>query len=701
MKATQLFLGKGWRRTGVINLVLASICGVVILVSLSMSVAQSETGSKLHSRQIYKGRFFQGERFNLIIATPAFKESYRLPVDILTSGGAFSPVQEPVQHNVSEEMVDGYRGATRLIVYQRSDSGIPQTIDSILQQGSKWDSLDVENCLKEYRSPRYRSSYTDLIVNVSSGTNGTQEWLRNQEFELIKGDLHELWDSKVPPDQIKPLLFWTRCRKERFRVEEDNCDLILSQPVSFVKAAGFEDITVKEVIHDYKAINEVDTKSCLAKPVETCQVFLSNGLLLAVLLCVIVKIATCATILMHQQDPSLVTPGDAIESFITDPDIYTRGLATLDIRDSQRFQCSSRDVLTIPNDTYFVSLIRPRQWRGSRHQLGSTILQGAWIETYFSCSIALVGLYMVYVARLNLDSDATFKAFGPSEDVRTIDIIGGLGYLSTLIIINMPQLILSFIYLTINMLHTQLQTEREWSSYGQSHIPLRVSYPEGQQISTYRLQLPYKYSIPLIGTSTFLHWLVSNSMFILIINGRSDLKPSESLRTDFRLPEGTFVGVGYSDLSILFVLIFGTLFVLSPLFVKGVKRKSDMVLGGTNSLVLSAACHVPQSRRLSEGSNTPTRPAQARSESAEGESISTEGLQLIEPDPTSINLTNMEDDREYLVAVSRQRLRWGVTSLPQALKRDISVDNDEQVMHLSFGTEEHGVLPPQVGALYT
>lgn len=110
--------------------------------------------------------------------------------------------------------------------------------------------------------------------------------------------------------------------------------------------------------------------------------------------------------------------------------------------------------------------------------------------------------------------------FGKTQNYTTWQLGGlPLNYLATLIWVNVPQLILSFLYLTVNALHTQLQVEQEWNSYSCQYAPLRVSYPTGDQISTYRLQLPYKYSVPLIAVSILLHWLVSNSLFLLVVEG--------------------------------------------------------------------------------------------------------------------------------------------------------------------------------------
>ncbi len=66
---------------------------------------------------------------------------------------------------------------------------------------------------------------------------------------------------------------------------------------------------------------------------------------------------------------------------------------------------------------------------------------------------------------------------------------------------------------------TRLQVEKEWDSFSQSYQPLRVSYPSGQQVSTYRLQLPYSLSVPLIGISILFHWLASSAIFLYIVDG--------------------------------------------------------------------------------------------------------------------------------------------------------------------------------------
>lgn len=57
-------------------------------------------------------------------------------------------------------------------------------------------------------------------------------------------------------------------------------------------------------------------------------------------------------------------------------------------------------------------------------------------------------------------------------------------------------------------------SEFEWSKYSTEFRALRVTEPQGEQKSTYRLQLPYRFSVPIILVSTLLHWIYSNCIYV-------------------------------------------------------------------------------------------------------------------------------------------------------------------------------------------
>ena len=92
-------------------------------------------------------------------------------------------------------------------------------------------------------------------------------------------------------------------------------------------------------------------------------------------------------------------------------------------------------------------------------------------------------------------------------------------FIASVMLANVPQLILSVTYFAYNALFTRLLAEAEWQSLGVKHRPLRVTRPRGEQWSTYRLQLPYRYSIPLLTISIMLHWFTSNAIFVFWSEG--------------------------------------------------------------------------------------------------------------------------------------------------------------------------------------
>ncbi|KAK3069693.1 hypothetical protein LTR53_011759 [Teratosphaeriaceae sp. CCFEE 6253] len=93
----------------------------------------------------------------------------------------------------------------------------------------------------------------------------------------------------------------------------------------------------------------------------------------------------------------------------------------------------------------------------------------------------------------------------------------GLPAGANILIANAPQLLLSLAYLGYNNILTCMLLAREWAGFLHSPRALRVSDPWGQQQSTYWLQLPYPYSVPLITTLALLHWAVARSLFLVEI----------------------------------------------------------------------------------------------------------------------------------------------------------------------------------------
>lgn len=127
---------------------------------------------------------------------------------------------------------------------------------------------------------------------------------------------------------------------------------------------------------------------------------------------------------------------------------------------------------------------------------------------------------------------------------------------------------------------------KEWRGYAHKRKALRVTSASAEQRSTYWLQLPYRYSIPLLVASGTLHWLVSQSIFLARVTVLDDTgveDPDESIST-----------CGYSNIAIICVIALGVL-VISVGVANGFRKyDSSMPLARSCSAAISAACHPPE-----------------------------------------------------------------------------------------------------------
>lgn len=136
------------------------------------------------------------------------------------------------------------------------------------------------------------------------------------------------------------------------------------------------------------------------------------------------------------------------------------------------------------------------------------------------------------------------------------------GVLSMVLLANAPQLLISIAYFMYNALLTCMLIAVEYDDYAIERKHLRVSWPRGDQRSTYYLSLPYRYSIPLLVASALLHWLVSQSIFFVEIVP-FDLHGVQSA--------GEVVSCGYSPVAIIFAIVVGSALVLAAVFL-GLRR---------------------------------------------------------------------------------------------------------------------------------
>lgn len=132
--------------------------------------------------------------------------------------------------------------------------------------------------------------------------------------------------------------------------------------------------------------NSVRVQYCLAEPFEPgCELGISNLLLLMVTICVFTKLLLCAIVVSALSDDPLVTPGDAVASFIRIPDPTTVG------------RCAT----TIPDIRSDLSDRKPVQWPERSKRFVHTASAATWARNYAFFCLLLIFLGFVMKAALS------------------------------------------------------------------------------------------------------------------------------------------------------------------------------------------------------------------------------------------------------------------------------------------------------------
>jgi len=330
---------------------------------------------------------------------------------------------------------------------------------------------------------------------------------------------------------------------------------------------------------------------CLAREVEPrCKLQFSRDILIAVIVCNLCKAAAMIATLLIQTEPALVTTGDAISSWLEYPDEAT---ANRCLRSAHSCVHTAVDKLPPAHDVGNDDDWSPVEFHGSKaprwHQ---TISRRRWATVLALCTttIAVAGsLLGIAHATLSKNGNDTFTAGGfgtiTSETIVSTKLpnTGTHGLLANVMIANMPQLIVSCLYLLYNGLFTSMCLAHEYSNYSIRRKPLRVTSPRGHQRSTHWLHLPYIYSVPLLIASAILHWSISQSIFFA---GIDVYKGPELQKSNF--------GLGYSVQPIILDIVLGSimLFVLVGMGFR--KLQGKIPLANSNSFAIAAACHRPE-----------------------------------------------------------------------------------------------------------
>ncbi|KAF2822656.1 hypothetical protein CC86DRAFT_241953, partial [Ophiobolus disseminans] len=323
---------------------------------------------------------------------------------------------------------------------------------------------------------------------------------------------------------------------------------------------------------------------CLSQRTEEkCKIHLNVAIAVLVTTTNMLKVLLFTFIAWRIREDPLMTVGDAVASFMERPDPTTEGMCLMSRAD---FENDDELWQRGTGPRFYYS--KPKRWfkAASKKRWTSIILlycSALFICTFFALmSFSEIDYRNPTLGTVTLSS-LTTKSGG---------IIGNA------LKANISQMILSLIYVAYNALLTSLLLSKEWNQYTRQRKGLRVSArPKGEQRSTYFLQLPYRYSIPLLILSGTFHWLVSQTIYLVSIevyHASDALPPNHSVMYTHNTthhPERDILTTGFSALGLFAVIGLAFIALLVLIILSRRRFASGIPVAGSCSASISAACH--------------------------------------------------------------------------------------------------------------
>lgn len=372
---------------------------------------------------------------------------------------------------------------------------------------------------------------------------------------------------------------------------------------------------------------------------EQCKVSIIPIFLIVVIVCNVMKVLSflCVLFLSKKAAP-LCTTGDAIQSFLQQPDSHTRGRCLAAKKDYKKWPRASKEWNTRPSGVGDV-------WSGGKYRWGKAVNKWQWIFYSTVTAGLIITTGVIFCGPIIDWSGVAKESIGEPHSQNTQYRAKNMGILQGFILANVPQLVVSYIYSIL----TTMLAMAEWCAYstksGAPHKGLRVSSPLSNtaQRSKYFLSVPYKWSIPSTVAIITLHWIVSEMQFFARIEMYAmDRSGSHKISTIGRIYSSPFAS--------LVAVCLGSAMLLGLAVISLIKRYPDSIpLSGCCSASIAAACH-------------PSR---------------------VYDDETPADTFDPD--------LSAQKLMWGVVELPDE-------DTNDNIGHATFAAKETS--PPAGENLY-
>ncbi|KAF1848866.1 uncharacterized protein K460DRAFT_364812 [Cucurbitaria berberidis CBS 394.84] len=451
---------------------------------------------------------------------------------------------------------------------------LSKTVETLwgLARAGNLDRLEPAECLNQYAQTIQSNRRNLLLVGKDSNYPPPEENYFNNRSHIYWADMFQA-SSAAYAEQAADSYSWICAGLTDTRSCSSMIENIKRVPDAWQVGWHCRGDTRNEC-----AYPRFPVEYCLSEKAEPhCKLHFEPNIAILITVLNLVKAALMFYIAFFISDEPIITMGDAIASFLEKSDSTTKNMCLVSLKDFKEKKGYTAG---------------PRQWDNKRYKwkdVTSKTRRTVTLVMFLTALVLVSGLLGWGLVSLPTGTTLSRLGFG-MVDPRTA--MSGLpnDLLANVVLANTPQLILSFLYFSYNALLTAMLMGYEWTTYASKRKGLRVSHhPSGQQRSTYFLQLPYRFGVPLMILSGTLHWLVSQSIFLISLDyydvfgnaGRGYFRGDQDLKT-----------LGFSPSAIISVIGLGSLMVIAIVCFGSIPYKRGMPLAGSCSLAISAACHV-------------------------------------------------------------------------------------------------------------
>lgn len=423
--------------------------------------------------------------------------------------------------------------------------------NQIQKNASSWEKLNNRDCIQAY-SNVFMTGRRNVVL-ISSMKNNTDSILDIGLSELDSGGMDNNWwiCSRVQDGgNIK-------CQPDDFKAKADNWT-VWGYPIDHCLSEQIEDV---------------------------CQVEFSMDIMIVVIVFNVIKVIAMTWVLLrYNAEEILTTVGDSVASFMIREDETTRGMCLASWRNIRHaWRYPGNGVLYQPRQQRWAKAVSTTKWSLFIIMMLASFciiaFFGGWGFVHTKgrgYSMSLSSLWELGLGRAHQDAIVIYDS--------VTSLIG------VALLANIPQILLAAVWLLYMGIITSMFLAADWAIFGTKGQPLMVNNARGQQRGTRLLGAPLGWGLSLLTLQVILHWLVSQSIFVISLN----IHDPDGNLTQYRKEGPRFLNCGYSPIAIIFTVIASVLLMLSAMILACRKLPQDAPpVVATCSAAISAACHLP------------------------------------------------------------------------------------------------------------